>query len=435
MPEITPGERAAERRLLDGLDSCAEELYEFVSGAVRVPSVTGQEKAFGEFVTSWLHRHELETYTRTVDLGSRHARADSNPRPTSSSARTCSAGCARQLGSEWSAGSQHAPGRGRPRGEDCLVSRSVERRACPRRIWGRGSVDMKASIGAALFALRAVARSDLSPACDVELQCVVAEESGGLGTLSALDTEPTPSAAIVLEPSECVPRPACSGCVHFTVTVEGRSAHAATPCMGVSALDKLILAYGALQALAERRRRTQDHPLFAALPDGAPFSMGVVRAGEWRSSVAERAEMIGRFGVMPGESLADGRTEIVRALEEAADRDDWLREHPRSSPGTTPASPRGIPILQAPIVRTLAEATQTITGRAELGAVTFGSDAGHFATRGIPVVIFGPGRITDAHAPDESVEEAQILACAKALALAIVRYRPSEGSPPADGRS
>ena len=144
--------------------------------------------------------------------------------------------------------------------------------------------------------------------------------------------------------------------------------------------------------------------------------------------------MIGRFGVMPGESLADGRTEIVQALEEAADRDDWLRKHPPIVSWDNAGFAAWDTDPGAPIVRTLAEATQTVTGHAELGAVTFGSDAGHFATRGIPVVIFGPGRITDAHAPDESVEETQILACAKALALAIVRYRPSEGSPPADGR-
>jgi acetylornithine deacetylase len=220
-------------------------------------------------------------------------------------------------------------------------------------------------------------------------------------------------------------RAACSGCVHFTVAVEGRSAHGATPWMGVSALDKLIALYGALQTLAERRRREQDHELFAALPDGAPLCMGIARAGEWRSTVAERAHMTGRLGVMPGESLAHGREEILEALRRLAADDHWLREHPPVVSWDNAGFAAWDTDQGAPIVEAIAGACEAVTGNHELGAVTFGSDAGHFAQRLVPVVIFGPGRITDAHAPDESVSEEQILTAAKVLALTIARYRPA----------
>jgi acetylornithine deacetylase len=290
------------------------------------------------------------------------------------------------------------------------------------RIWGRGSADMKGSIGAALFALRALKTSGLRPASDVELQCVVGEENGGLGTLSALETEPRPAAALVLEPTVLVPLAACSGCVHFTVTVDGRAAHGATPWVGVSALDKLILVYTALKELAERRRGEQDHALFSEVPDAAPLSMGVARAGEWRSSVPDRATMIGRFGVMPDEPIAHGREQIAAAVREAAARDEWLAAHPPHVSWDNAGFPGWETAAEAPIVQTLAGALESVTGQAALGAATYGSDAGHFASNGIPVVLFGPGRIGDAHSPNESVTEEEILTCAKTLALAIARH-------------
>jgi acetylornithine deacetylase len=423
-----PNSDAVERALLDTLDSGREELMEFVSAAVRIPSVTGEEGALGKMVADWLAGNGIESYSRTATtglkerLGGFEAEDDLELRPNVFAWVRGEAGGQAPL-----VISTHqdvvSPG---DHGAWARDPWSGDREGG--RIFGRGATDMKGSIGAALFALRAVHEAGVVPPRDVEVQCVFAEESGGLGTLSALETEPLPAAAVVLEPSECAAAAACSGCLHFTVTVEGRSAHAATPWMGVSALEKMIAAYGALEKLAERRRGAQDHPLFSSFPDAAPFSIGVARAGEWRSTVAERAVMIGRLGIMPGESLAHGRAEIVDALHSLTAEDEWLHGHPPvvswdnagfASWDTDPGSE---------IVETVTGAAEAVLGPRPLGAVTYGSDAGHFAQRGVPVVIFGPGRITDAHAPDESVSEDDVLAVAKALALTIVRYAPGPGA-------
>lgn len=420
-----------ERRALELLDSCREELFEFVAAAVRVPSITGDETQFGRFVLDWLTRQGFETYTRTISedlkqqVGGFEGELNLDRRPNIFA---------------WVRGDGTSDGRlvlsthqdvvspGAPETWSCDPWGGERRDG---RLWGRGSTDMKASIGAALFALRALQESGLRPACDVELQCVVGEENGGIGTLGALSSEPPPSAAIVLEPSALVPLAACSGCVHFTVTVDGRAAHGATPWKGVSALDKLIVVYSALNDLADRRRGAQDHGLFSELPDAAPLSMGVARAGEWRSSVPDKATMIGRFGVMPDESIAHGREQIVEAIGEAADGDDWLREHPPRVSWDNAGFPGWETEVDAPIVHTVLGAVESVTNQRVLGAATYGSDAGHFATAGVPVVLFGPGRIDDAHAPDESVNEDEILTCAKVLALTVARALP--GANGADG--
>jgi acetylornithine deacetylase len=44
--------------------------------------------------------------------------------------------------------------------------------------------------------------------------------------------------------------------------------------------------------------------------------------------------------------------------------------------------------------------------------LAFGTEAGHFAARGIPAVVCGPGNIDVAHKPDEYVEPEQLERCA-----------------------
>jgi acetylornithine deacetylase len=52
----------------------------------------------------------------------------------------------------------------------------------------------------------------------------------------------------------------------------------------------------------------------------------------------------------------------------------------------------------------LARANHTI-------AVPFASEAGQFQRAGVPTVLCGPGRIDEAHQPDEFIEISEISAC------------------------
>ncbi len=45
-----------------------------------------------------------------------------------------------------------------------------------------------------------------------------------------------------------------------------------------------------------------------------------------------------------------------------------------------------------------------ITGQNSRGVVSFGTDAGYFSDADYSTVVFGPGSITRAHAPDEYIE-------------------------------
>ena len=56
-----------------------------------------------------------------------------------------------------------------------------------------------------------------------------------------------------------------------------------------------------------------------------------------------------------------------------------------------------------------------LTGTERPIKLAFGTEAGHFATRGIPTVVCGPGEIRVAHRPDEYVELSQLEGCARFL--------------------
>jgi acetylornithine deacetylase/succinyl-diaminopimelate desuccinylase-like protein len=170
---------------------------------------------------------------------------------------------------------------------------------------------------------------------DLHLLSTVEEEDGGVGgTLSALERGYVPDAAIVAEPFD-VPNVgiASGGVMYFRVTVEGKSAHAATGHRGVNAMGKAMQVYEAVEEFdRERKARIDFPPAYRAEPDlegnVTNINLGTIEAGDWPSTVPARAVIEGRVGWPPGESRAEGREQIEDAIAEAATEDDWLADDP-----------------------------------------------------------------------------------------------------------
>ena len=81
-------------------------------------------------------------------------------------------------------------------------------------LYGRGGADMKAGIGANIFAMDALRACGLQPAATVYLQSVTEEECTGNGALSALVRGYRADAAIIPEPEDdtsCAPIAAFCG--------------------------------------------------------------------------------------------------------------------------------------------------------------------------------------------------------------------------------
>jgi acetylornithine deacetylase len=230
----------------------------------------------------------------------------------------------------------------------------------------------------------------------------------------------TADAAIITEPTNLAIISAQGGSAVFRITITGRSAHACVREEGVSALEKFIPIHAAILEHERRHHESITHPLYRQFANRAPINFGVVRAGNWPSSVPETLVAEGRAGLVPGETLAETREALLTVINKAVAADTWLAENP---PAVEWFSGQFAPAETTPdhqLSLTLHEAHLAVAGGLPVvEGVTYGADMRHFVNiAGIPCVMYGADDVGGAHAPDESVAIQDMLTCAKAVALA-----------------
>jgi acetylornithine deacetylase len=292
------------------------------------------------------------------------------------------------------------------------------------RVYGRGTCDMKGGLACAVAAIRAIAAAGIELAGTVKLQSVVGEEDGGMGTLASILRGHTGDAAVIMEPTELMVAPAQGGALGFRITMPGRAAHGALRTEGVSPFDRYLPVYEAIRAFETRRNDAVDDPLFAAFDIPFPVCIGRIESGIWPSTEAESLVAEGRLGVGTHEEPDHVRAAFERVVRTATERDGRLPGHPprvewwgaQFLPAKTPAD--------APVVGTLRAAHRDASGsEAVLQGMTYGADMRLFIHEaGMPTVMYGPGDIRRAHAPDEYVPVADLETCARTLVLTILRF-------------
>ncbi len=286
------------------------------------------------------------------------------------------------------------------------------------RVYGRGSVDMKGGLVAALHALGAARAAAGRLPGDVVLQAVASEEDGGQGTFAALEQDADFAACLIPEPTGLDVVCAHAGSVQFEGVVRGRSAHAALRREGLSALDRYLPLH---QALAEHERRLNAdvrHPLMRELELPYPIVVGRLEAGRWASQVPDELRFQGRVGVRMEETVEEACAALQALLERTLDREGpplELRWLGRFRPTETAPS--------HPLVVLARQAMSEELGRpARVTGVPWGADMQHFGARGIPCVMLGPSGIGRAHAVDEWVDVGELMIVARAIVRVLARF-------------
>jgi acetylornithine deacetylase len=255
-------------------------------------------------------------------------------------------------------------------------------------VHGRGSVDMKGGVAAALHALAGARDAGVA----LELVAVASEEDGGLGAFAALQRDSGYDACVIPEPTGFDVVCAQAGALTFTGIVPGRAAHAAQRLEGISAIDRYLPVHAALGDLENTLNAAVEHPLMRDLELPYPLLVGRLAAGEWSSSVPDRLEFEGRAPVRVGEDVGVARAAVEAAIVAACEDASVVWSGGQFASGETP--------VDDPLARVVLDA---VGDGARFAGVPWGADMRLWCAAGVPTVMVGTSGIQLAHAVDERV--------------------------------
>jgi len=291
-------------------------------------------------------------------------------------------------------------------------------------LYGRGAGDMKSGTIATLYALDALKAAGLAPKGRIHLQSVIEEESTGLGALSTLQRGYRADACLIPEPTDGKLMRAQVGVIWFRLKVKGLPVHVSRAGTGSNAIKAAYHLIQALEGLeAEWNERAKSHRHFGKLNHPLNFNPGIIKGGDWASSVPAWCDVDCRIGILPGWTIADCQAEIVTCVEKAAKTHPFLADNAPEVVWSGFLSP-GYEVTGAQDSEAvLAAAYEDVFG----GTLEDASFTGLTDTRlygldyDVPAFCFG-ARMENAHGFDERVELESVKKVTKTLALFIAGW-------------
>jgi acetylornithine deacetylase/succinyl-diaminopimelate desuccinylase-like protein len=270
-------------------------------------------------------------------------------------------------------------------------------------VWGRGSLDTKASIGVICALIEGWQRLGLRPEPTLLVVGTVGEEAGGLQGARKFrewieSRQLVIDQMVICEPTNCAPIHGHKGAIGMRIDVLGKSAHSSVPEAGANAIHAAARVVVALE----------DHhaELVAGL---ATTEVGTgtllttsIHGGIAPNVVPDKCTLTVGRRIAPGE---DPATEFERLSQIAINASPLPVEITSllQEPGRPPGSPAFYQTPDSELVRVLSAATGERPACAPFGTNALRYDG--FANQ---KVVFGPGSIDDAHKPTECVRIADL---------------------------
>ncbi len=261
------------------------------------------------------------------------------------------------------------------------------------RVYGRGAVDTKATLGVVLALLEAMHRQGITPTHNLLIAATADEEIGATGAPAFADWLRAHSLhvnqLVVAEPTRCNPIHGHKGVCRLAFDIYGKSAHSSQPHLGQNAIT--AAAHLALALDAEHGRlQSVDSAL------GAPsLTVSLISGGQGINVVPDRCQLSVDRRLVVGED-PHAMIATLSALAEAA----------------CPL-PFSVDVLLAvgsfyqppdsPWLRQLAAWTE-----ADPTVAPYGTNAWAYAAVADECVVLGPGSIEQAHGAEEWVEIAEL---------------------------
>ena len=305
-------------------------------------------------------------------------------------------------------------------------------------VYGRGTSDMKGAVAATLFTVKLLKELDIELKGNLQIQSVIGEEAGEAGTLSCIEKGYTADFAIVVDISDRQIH-GQGGVITGWITVKSKEVfhdgmrmkmlHAGGLVKGASAIEKMMKVIGGLQDLERHWAVTKQYPGFT--PGTNTINPAVIEGGRHAAFVADECRLWVTVHFYPNETYQSVIDEIEEHLNRVAMADPWLRENPLQYRwgGKSMIEERGeiFPALEMnaehTAVQLLVECHKQVDGNEVLvGMSKTVTDAGWLGTAGIPTVIYGPGKLEEAHSVDEKLNIEELLMFTKTLLLFVYKW-------------
>ncbi len=273
-----------------------------------------------------------------------------------------------------------------------------------RKIYGRGTSDMKGPIAAMVMTLVAFRRSGVSLKGDLIFTGVLAEETNSVGVETLVKSGFQVDGAVVGEPSGREYAIGHRGLEWLEVEFKGKAVHSGVAEQGVNAIVNAAKFIVRLEQEIVPRLKMINNEFTGP----AVANVGFISGGTQPSTVADSCLVQIDRRYTPEEKLADVIEEFEIILEKMRFEDPAFRAELRRVESSLMNSFDHVPLLTSPedpLVKSLAASMEYVLGRPPGLTKRRGwTDAAILNYYGkIPTAVYGPGDIMRSHTPDEYI--------------------------------
>ena len=269
--------------------------------------------------------------------------------------------------------------------------------------YGRGATDAKGSLTAFLMATKKIIEHPGDLNGNIIFTAVVDEESFSKGARYMAEHKSVKADyGIIGEPTMSNVYIWHKGSIRPVIKVKGRSAHASTPELGISAVRVASYISNLVDEI-QMELLANRHPIAG----NSSISITMLKAGVKENVLPDTCEMTIDRRIVPGEDEKEIIKDFERICKDAEEKfpgASVIIDHYITTTG--PASEVK---PDSEIAKIAYAACEEVTGVKQVpNGTDCNTDMNHFIRIGIPCVIIGPGALKVAHMPNEYVELKQL---------------------------
>jgi acetylornithine deacetylase len=304
------------------------------------------------------------------------------------------------------------------------------------KIYGRGTIDMKGGMAAAICGFQALQKAGIQLKADLFFASVADEEAGGMGTLALVDKGYVAKAGTIIpEATSLNIAPLCRGILWGEVTLYGRAGHIELQSLSWQeggAVDAISYGTKLLNAIVEKNEEWKSNPLknHKYIPIPCQIRIAQLSAGEFPTTYASKCKITFNAQYLPVQKDANGlggniKAELEEFFANFIQNDEWFTLNPPTVNWLVDADCGETSELEPVVYKTL-EVARSLGIASKFQGVMSHTDMGLMIDAGSPTITFGPGYLGVAHQADEYIFEADYRDAIKVFALTIAEMCCSE---------